>query len=212
MIYLRVLLSYTTASDHKVEETTGHVLTNLYGNANYPNPPVDTKTLQAGLTTFTDAIAAQKQGGTAATAAKNQARVALIALLRQLAMYVQTTVQANPAFGLAELLGSGFDAASTSRARHPLATPTIIKISNTGAAQLTLRAKGSANARTYEAQYQIIDKDGPGEWIDAGLFSSTRGMTITGLTPGTLYSFQVRAVGGSLGYSQWSDAVSHRSL
>jgi hypothetical protein len=33
-----------------------------------------------------------------------------------------------------------------------------------------------------------------------------------GLTPGTTYSLQVRAVGGSTGYSDWSDAVSHMSL
>ncbi len=37
-------------------------------------------------------------------------------------------------------------------------------------------------------------------------------MPVSGLTPGGMYLFQVRAVGGSTGYSDWSDPVSHMSL
>jgi len=37
-------------------------------------------------------------------------------------------------------------------------------------------------------------------------------MPLNGLTPGTNYSLDVRAVGGSTGYSDWSDPVSHMSL
>jgi chitodextrinase len=33
-------------------------------------------------------------------------------------------------------------------------------------------------------------------------------MSVNGLTPGTTYVFQVRAVGGSTGYSDWSNPVS----
>jgi hypothetical protein len=33
-------------------------------------------------------------------------------------------------------------------------------------------------------------------------------MTISGLTPGTTYVFQVRAIGGSTRYSDWSNPVS----
>ncbi|MEP6821843.1 MAG: fibronectin type III domain-containing protein [Chthoniobacterales bacterium] len=42
--------------------------------------------------------------------------------------------------------------------------------------------------------------------------SSTREMVVSGLTPGQMYNFQVRAMGGSTGQSDWSDAVSHMSL
>ena len=35
---------------------------------------------------------------------------------------------------------------------------------------------------------------------------------INGLTAGTNYSIEVRAIGGSTGYSDWSDPVSHMSL
>ncbi|MGH7976559.1 MAG: fibronectin type III domain-containing protein [Limisphaerales bacterium] len=35
---------------------------------------------------------------------------------------------------------------------------------------------------------------------------------LTDLTPGAMYSVQVRAVGGSTGYSDWSDPVSHMAM
>jgi len=35
---------------------------------------------------------------------------------------------------------------------------------------------------------------------------------MTNLTPGTTYNVQVRAIGGSTGYSDWSDPSSHMSL
>ena len=37
-------------------------------------------------------------------------------------------------------------------------------------------------------------------------------MVVNGLTPGVVYTFQVRAVGGSTGYSEWSDPVSHMAI
>jgi catechol 2,3-dioxygenase-like lactoylglutathione lyase family enzyme len=165
-------------------------------------PPVLAPALQAALKDFTDAIAAQAQGGTAATAAKNQAAQTLIGLLRQLALYVQTTIQSNPAYGLAELLSSGFDAASTSRAQTPLDTPSINGIDNSGTGQLTLRVTPISNARLYKAQSQTAPNaatgaDAVGEWTSAGMYQSTRGMVVTGLIPGGTYNFRVRAVGGS---------------
>ena len=49
----------------------------------------------------------------------------------------------------------------------------------------------------------------PSPWQNAGLFTNSRSMTINDLTPGTTYAFQVRAVGGSTGYTDWSDPVAH---
>jgi chitodextrinase len=45
--------------------------------------------------------------------------------------------------------------------------------------------------------------------VSAGLYTQARRIEIDGLTPGTVYTMQVRAVGGSVGYSDWSDAVTH---
>jgi hypothetical protein len=52
----------------------------------------------------------------------------------------------------------------------------------------------------------------PGPWQGGGLFTNSRSMPLNGLTPGTNYTIQVRAVGGATGYSDWSDPVSHMSM
>jgi chitodextrinase len=48
-------------------------------------------------------------------------------------------------------------------------------------------------------------------WVPGGVFTQARKIVVENLTPGTTYTFQVRAVGGSTGYSGWSDPVSHMS-
>jgi hypothetical protein len=54
----------------------------------------------------------------------------------------------------------------------------------------------------------VQTKNGGG-WTPAGVFPQTRGIVLPGLTPGQIYSVQARAIGGSTGYSDWSDPVSH---
>lgn len=94
-----------------------------------------------------------------------------------------------------------------------MTTPTIRSIDNGGEGRLIVRVIAVANARTYEVQWQLVGANGtPGPWTSAGLYQNSRGMDVTGLTPGAMYNFQVRAVGGSTGYSQWCDVVGHRSL
>ena len=209
MPHLRVLLGFISASDHSLEETTGAVIENLYDQPAYPNPPVTKVALQAALTAFSAAIAAQAQGGTAATADKNDKREALIALLRLLAGYVQENCGNN----LATLLLSGFEAVSTNRTSVPLEKPIIQGITNGHSGQLLVKAKRPANARIFEMRYALVGPGGTlGPLQSGGLFTNSRAMALSGLTPGGLYQVQVRAIGGSTGYSDWSDPVQHMSL
>ena len=209
MPQLRVLLGFSNAADHSIEETAQAVLDTLFGNAAYPSPPVTHAALASALGAFSTAIAAAKQGGPADTADKNNKRETLTGLLRQLAGYVQ----AGHGNNLATLLASGFQAVSTNRASTPLAAPTILDIANGNSGQLLPRVTPIANASNYEVRYAAIGAGGaPGPWQTGGLFGNSRSMPVNGLTPGTNYSFQVRAIGGSTGYSDWSDPVSHISM
>jgi hypothetical protein len=209
MSNLRVLLGFTTAADHTIEEVTLAVLENLYGNAAYANPPVTKETLQAALTAFTDAIAAQAQGGTAATADKANKRDALVALLRQLAAFVQEKCNGN----LATLLSSGFEAVSTNRASVPLDKPLIREVINGNSGQLITRVGPIKNAKCYELRFAVVGPGGTlGPWQNGGLHTSSRSMPINDLTAGTMYQIQARAIGGSTGYSDWSDPTNHMSL
>lgn len=209
MPQLRVLLGFASASDHSLEETVQSVLDHLYGNPKYPSPPVTQAALEDALGLFSAAIAAAATGGPQETADKANKRDVLVGLLRQLAAYVQEKHNNN----LADLLSSGFEAVSTNTASSPLVTPTIKDILNGNSGQQILRVNRVKNAKAYEVRYALLSPEGtPGPWVDGLLFTSSRSMPVNGLTPGGNYQFQVRAVGGSTGYSDWSDPVSHRSL
>ena len=214
MPQLRVLLNFATASDASLSERAQAVHDSLYVSPLWtvpPNPvyPVTQIALNAAIDAFATASAAAALGGPADTAMKNQRREELITLVRQLAGYVQE----NHGNDLAKLLASGFEAVSTNKTSVPLAKPTIKDIVNGNSTELIVRVDRVDNARAYEVRHALIGAGGaPGPWQSGQLFTSSRGMKITGLTPGGMYTFQVRAVGGSTGYSDWSDPVGHMSL
>lgn len=209
----RVSLGFAALSDGALDEFTTNVITSMTGNAAFPNPPVpltppdlkiadgagDLTSLQSA---FQDAIAAAAQGGKQTTAAKNEAREALLDGLRKDAAYVQTVASHD----LALLLSSGYQAASTNRAQAPLDKPVIVRIDNETSTQLVVRLDSVPNARSYQIR---MNTTGNGTWQDAGTYTQARRIVLTNLTPGTTYTIEARAIGGSTGYSDWSDPVSH---
>lgn len=209
MPQLRVLLGFTGAIDHAIEQLATTVSVKMYPNTDFPDPPVTKVALTTAIANFSAAISAADIGGPEDTAFKNNMRAELVALLRQLAGYVQE----NHGNDLAVLLSSGFEAVSTNRASAPLEQPVIRDVVNGNSGQLIVRSTAVPNAKCYEGRCALVGPDGaPGPWVSAGLFTSSRGMTFTGLTPGAMYICAVRAVGGSTGYTDWSNSVSHRSL
>ena len=206
---VRVLMDFVSMPDPSLDEFTETVISNMTGNASFPTPPVTIPALQTLLTTFATALGDQAQGGTAATSAKNDARAALVDALRQIALYVQVTSNNN----LTTLLTSGFQAAKTNHTQTPLDQPVIGDLINGNSGELVARVKPVTNAHAYEVRYAVLGAGGTlGPWQTGGLFTSTRNMVIAGLTPGTTYAVEVRAIGGSTGYSDWSNAVTHMSL
>jgi len=114
---------------------------------------------------------------------------------------------------LAKLLDSGFAAVSTNNVPAPLATPDIVSIRHGHSGQLNPRLTPIPNARAYELRYAHVPEGGPpGPWQSGGLYSATRTPLASGLTPGAVYQFQARAIGGSTGASDWGSTVSQRTL
>jgi hypothetical protein len=212
---LRVQLGFTNAADHTVGERAEAVIGGLYVSDLWnPLPagktfPVAEADLQTALDDFTGGMAAADAGGPADTATKNNQRDVLVGLLRQIANFVQ----GNHGNDMAKLLASGFEAVSTSRASSPLETPVIRDLVHAGTGRMTLRVGPIRNAQNYRERHALLGPGGvPGPWVEGGLFSHSQQILVTGLTPGAEYLFEVQAIGGSTGQSDWSDSRSGRSL
>ena len=207
--HLRVVVGFNKLSDHGVEELAGAVLARMTGNKAFPTAPVDLAALQAAIADLTTAIAAAAQGGPQATKDKNKKRQTLIGQLRKLALYVEGNCNDD----LATLGSSGFQAVSKTRTQSALPKAVIALVDSINSMQLLVKVKPMRNAKSFEALYSLVGANGtPGTPQLAGGFTSSRSITLTGLTPGSTYTVQVRAVGGTTGYSDWSDPVSHMCI
>jgi hypothetical protein len=163
------------------------------------------KTLQAAVDDLNAALAAQAHGGKAATAEKKNKRADLISIMRKLKHYVED----NCGNDVAVLLTSGFQAGQYTRNRVPLINPSILDIDADNRGVLVLKITPIARAKCYEVQMAIIGaENAPGPWQAGGMFTAARSLKVSNLIPGTAYVFQVRAIGGSTGYSDWSNPVS----
>jgi hypothetical protein len=202
---VRIADGYRSQSAEQPAATAGGIITGLTGNPAFPSPRVELKTVQGAVDELNAALAAQAHGGTAATAEKRNKQEALITLLRKLKHYVEDNCGNDAAI----LLSSGFQAAVATRIRAPLGNPSILKVDRGNSSELVLKATPIARAKCYEVRSAAVGADNaPGSWQSDGLFTNSRSMTVAGLVPGTTYSFQVRAVGGSTRYSDWSNPVS----
>jgi hypothetical protein len=200
----RVLYSFARLADALLIAFVANVILKMTGNVGFQNPRVDMPAMRTALETFSNAVTAALAGGRQLTAAKNQAREALLTLLRQEGSYVQSVAGED----LALLLSSGFEASSKNRTQIPLAQPVIERIDNPQSTMLAVTVSLLLTARAYEVRI----KNGANDWTTVGVFTYSRSILVTNLTPGTVYTVQVRGIGGSLGYSDWSDPVTHMAM
>ena len=84
-----------------------------------------------------------------------------------------------------------------------------MRLDNSVSTRLSLKLRAVANAKAYEVQFST---DSGETWQRLGFYPHTKGIIMTGLTPGVVYAMRVRAVGGSTRYSGWSNAISRMAL
>jgi Fibronectin type III domain len=170
-----------------------------------PAYPVDQATLKAANDTLQSAIAAAAGGSKQAITAKNHAKDAVIALLDQLATYVSVNSKGD----MNAFISSGFTPKSTAKTKTAPVSETIKKIvpaSLTG--QMLVFLMKFPGAKTYLLQWGVPGPGGalPTTWSSMPVDNLKNPATVTGLTPGTTYVFQARAVIQN-GYSNWGDPV-----
>lgn len=204
MKIIRALLGLGMAKDGVVSSSVGAVLTGMTNNTAYPTPPVSMADLKTGLDTFNTSVSDAEDGGKKAVAARDKARAAVIKLYRVLGHYVE----ANCNDDMATFMTSGFQPVPTKRTPPaPLAVPFVRNLDHGTTGQLLVTITPIPKALSYELRYgAVVAGAAPATWTTDVLTKAKQAYPINALTPGTIYAFQVRAL-GKVGFTDWSDST-----
>jgi hypothetical protein len=190
-----------TDSDSLLANDVNVVLVAMAANSTiYPTPSPTLTVIQAVLVTFNAAVAKAAVGSQADKVNKNNQRLVLVGMMRQLASYVLVACKGD----MMNLLLSGFPTQKPERQPiGPLPAPGNLTLAHGAlSGQLDARVNPVFGAGTYNWKLQ------PGTPGAAVITTQTTAasITFTGLTPGVKYSCTVNAVGAA-GPSDWSSAV-----
>jgi hypothetical protein len=135
------------------------------------------------------------------TAIKNDKRAALVALMRQLASYVQVKCNGD----MAVLLSSGFPIQKPQRSPVGVLAPPSNLTVTFGPRSGELRATAAPVAGAAIYNWQLSTAAAPTVVIQSAQTTAANNM-FTGLTPGVVYNAEVNVV-GSAGPSDWAGPV-----
>ena len=201
----RALVGLGKLSEGTIKDLLAGSLKGLTENATvFPKPPIALADYQAAIDAYEASIPAALDGSKTAVAHKNKLLQAAVRMYVELAHYVE----ANCNDDLATFLLSGFQpASSTKTPPQPLDQPTVAVEPGAVTGQMKIKIGSVRKALSYQLHYAPVPSGGgpPAAWTDQ-LITSTKPTIIEGLAPGTIYTFQVRAL-GRLGFTNWSDAV-----
>jgi hypothetical protein len=202
---IKALLGFhgTTDTDLLKRLNTAH--DGMNGNAAFSTPPVDMATFKSGIDSLTVLVTDAADGGKKAISAKNRQRELMIKQYTLLGHYVEAASNDDPA----TFNTSGFVAAPTTRVPPQPLSPASIQWIDRGpnAGEVVVKVKALPKALSYDLHYAAVANPGtlPVSWTTLTLTGSKK-VTISNLTPGGNYAFQVRAL-GRLGYTDWSDPM-----
>ena len=164
-----------------------------------PTPPL--ADVQTALDNFTDGVAKAADGGKSAIAKRNNLRLILVGLMRQLANYVASACNGD----MTNLLLSGFPTQKPTRQPVGVLPPpnnvTLTQGDRSG--EVVAKANPVFGASLYT---WTLTPATPGAAVQTAQTTAARD-TFTGLTPGATYSITVNAI-GTAGASDWSNPAS----
>jgi len=167
------------------------------------NSPVDPKVLKTDADNLGAAIVAAQDGGRKAMAQKNKLRAVVIKDLRLIGRYVEETANGDRAI----FLSSGLTPTSGTRTPAVGLSPRFRTLDHGAlSGQAVMRLKADPEALSYLIRHAPVTNGTPGNWTEQIVTGVKTPVTLNGLTPGTLYAFQARAM-NKAGYSDWSDSV-----
>ena len=196
----KISLRLAHLSDAHLEARAFAILTAMTGNPHFPEPSPTLADLNNSIKLFSDSLALAKTGDRVKTVYKNQQRENLALQLSNLANYCSFIAQGDRFI----LASSGFSLAPETSISKTLGTPENFSVEigrQTGEALVFV--KPVVNARSYLYRWGIapIAND---TWLHT-IHSHPR-FSITGLVPGSIYSFQI-GVAGSKGQTVYTDII-----
>ena len=196
----RILLAaFTKVTDSELVVVSQSILVGMTGNPAYPAPTPPLADITAARNSFIVAVNAAKDSRRQLVV-RRQRRATLVALLRNLALYVQLACGGD----LPTLMSSGYIAQRQKQPAGPLSAPANLRATrgpNSG--QITARCDTLHKARAYEWRY--ANAAAPTAWVNVNsTFAAS--VVIEGLVPTTQYIVQARALGTS-GPSDWCDSA-----
>ena len=199
---LKAVTGFGKLDPNVLANTAHHLAKGVRGNPVYfPNPPIDPAALDASANTLTEAVLAAMDGGKTAKAVVKKQRKLIVQDLNLLAVFVQNVSNDDPAI----FAVSGFTVKPTGKsAPQPVSVPSFRSMdygANSG--QIAVYIKKVSGAKSYFIRYAVVNGTTPGAWTTIPAASIQKAITLSGLTPATIYGFQVQAL-GVLGYSDWS--------
>ncbi len=185
----------------------GKTLTDMTGNANFPEPEPDLETYADAVNDYrTKHEAAVETGGKFDRTAKDIAKLVLLQAMKRLSSYVNFTANGNEN----KLVSSGFQLAQQPTPNDVPFVPLWIRVRK-GSRKGQLKLDTAPVKWAWFFEYQISHlKDANGEivWGDTVYDTTkTRGTLISGLLNVVTYWVRVRARNG-YGAGDWSDPVS----
>jgi hypothetical protein len=198
----KALTGFAKLDPNTLVNTAHHIAKGVGGNPVYfPNPPIDPAALDASANTLSEAVLAAMDGGKTAKAVVRKQRKLIVQDLSLLALFVQNVSNDDPAIFAA----SGFTAKPTGKsAPQPVGAPSFRSLDfGVNSGQIVVSVKKEAGAKSYFIRYAVMNGTTPGPWTTVPAATIRKPTIISGLTPITMYGFQVQAL-GVLGYSDWS--------
>jgi len=185
----KIILAFTRLNDGQLGDHAMAIAAAMTGNANFPEPLPALADLNNGIKLFSDALALSKTRDKVKVAIKNNLRDNLELLLINLANYCSYIAKGDRAI----LASSGFALSAESSTAKTLGAPENFNVqTGSNAGEISIYINSVPNAKTYLFLYgasPIVNE----AWFHA--VSSNPYYTITGLVPGTVYSFKIGATG-----------------
>ena len=202
---IKPLDGFVNVSDADVILRITAVQTAMAGNVDYPTPPVDLAVLKTNIDAYVALVAQAADGSKKVIAEKNKQRATVVQMVRMLGRYVEGASKGD----MSIFQTSGFQPASTTKAKAQPWSEKIRKIGrgpNSGQTKVWVRSL--RGALSYIVRYGVsVNGAAAIAWTEQPVGLVQKPVLITGLTPGTTYAFQARAVTKDNTYTDWSDSV-----